>query len=198
MADDTTTQQTVSDVPPTGAVVRPKRVSATLWDMVRSLGVLVVVIAITLLFVPQLLHPNKSQRFQSVTYADYTQGFKRVTGMDAVVPTGLAAGWYANSGALTHAGTSANLRIGWVTPAKNYLALDESNKSARLFISEVLGSRGLTVTGSERIAGATWSLRTSDQGEKSISRTVSGVTVVITGSGTSAEQSDLATALRTA
>ncbi|HEX3898274.1 MAG TPA: DUF4245 domain-containing protein [Mycobacteriales bacterium] len=194
MADDTTTE-----APPTGAVARPKRIPATLFDMVRSLGVMVVVIALTLIFVPGLLHPSKSQRFAAVGYSDYTEGFKQVTGIDALVPTGLAAGWYANSGALTHSGTDANLRIGWVTPAKNYLALDESNNSAKDFISDVLGSDGLKVTGYEQIAGATWTECASDQREKSIVRTFDdGVTVVITGSGTKTEQSDLATALRNA
>jgi hypothetical protein len=86
-----------------------------------------------------------------------------------------------------------------VTPAKNYLALDESNNSAKDFISDVLGSDGLKVTGYEQIAGATWTECASDQREKSIVRTFDdGVTVVITGSGTKTEQSDLATALRNA
>jgi hypothetical protein len=131
-----------------------------------------------------------------VTYSDYTEGFKQVTGIDALAPIGLASGWYANSGALTHEGTDANLRIGWVTPDKNYLALDESTKPAKVFISQVLGSAGLKVAGYEQIAGATWTQCTSDQREKSIARTFDdGVTVVITGSGTPAEQSALAAAL---
>jgi hypothetical protein len=193
MADDT-----AIEVPETGAVARPKRVSATLLDMVRSLGVLVVVVALTLIFVPGLLHPSKSQRFSAVGYSDFTEGFKQVTTIDALVPTGLASGWYANSGALTHSGDDANLRIGWVTPDKNYLALDESNEPAKEFISGVLGSGGLKVTGSLQIDGATWTRSTSDQGEASIAGTFNGVVVVITGSGTSAEQSQLAAALRMA
>jgi hypothetical protein len=171
-------------------------VSATLFDMVRSLGVLVVVVALTLVFVPGLLHPSKSQRFAAVGYSDYTEGFKQVSGLDALVPTGLPSGWYANSGALTHQATDAKLRIGWVTAAKHYLALDESNEPTGQFVATVLGSDGLKVVGTVQIDGANWSRRTSDQGEKSIVRTVNGVTVVITGSGTLAEQSTLAGALR--
>ncbi|HVW80715.1 MAG TPA: DUF4245 domain-containing protein [Mycobacteriales bacterium] len=180
------------------AVVGPKRITATLWDMVRSLGVMAVVVALTLVFVPGLLHPNKSQRFPAVSYSDYTIGFKQISGVPALVPSGLASGWYANSGALTHEAAVANLRIGWVTPAKHYLALDESNGPASQFISRVLGTDGLRVTGREPIGDATWTESTSDQGERSISRTVNGITVVITGSGTAAEQAALAGALRAA
>jgi hypothetical protein len=177
-------------------VVRPKRVSATVFDMVRSLGVLAVVVALTLIFVPGLLHPSKSQRYQPVSYSDYTEGFQQVTGLRALVPTGLAKPWYANGGTLVHAGKDAHLHIGWVTPTNEYAALEESNTTSRPFIEAVLGEQGLTVTGTQQIDGATWDRRVSARGENSLSHKVGGITVVITGSATPAQEAELAASLR--
>ena len=178
--------------------VRPKRVSATLFDMVRSLGVLVVIVGITLLFVPGLLHPNKSQRFQAVGYSDDVAGFKQVSGVNALVPTALPKPWYANSADLKYSGVHAHLHIGWVSPTNDYAALEESNNDASVFIRAILGERGLKVTGHESINGASWMRSISDSGENSLVRTTSdGITVVITGSASTAQQEQLAAALRT-
>ncbi|HWA66743.1 MAG TPA: DUF4245 domain-containing protein [Mycobacteriales bacterium] len=169
--------------------------SATLWDMVRSLGVMAVVVALTLIFVPGLLHPSKSQRFAAVSYSDYTAGFKQVTGIDALVPTGLGPKWYANSANLKYAGKHAHLHIGWVTPTKDYAALEESNSPANAFIESVLGSRGLTVTSKHYMNGVAWDRRVSANGERSLTCTVGKVTVVITGSASETQDDILAAAL---
>lgn len=176
-------------------VVKPKRVAATVFDMVRSLGLLAVIVALTLIFVPGLLHPSKSQRFQAVTYSDYVHGFRQVTGTDALVPTGLASGWYANSARLTDSAKHAHLYIGWVTPDSKYLALDESNGSAPALVATVLGAKVVKTDGQVQIGGATWQRYAGTGGDNAIARTIGGVTVVITGSGSSTQQSELAEAL---
>lgn len=112
-----------------GDVVRPKRVTGTVLDMVRSLGLLIVIVGVTLLFVPGLLHPSKSQKVQPYDYRDYVTGFHQVTHQTAYTPRGLPSGWYANSANLTHHGSAATLYIGWVTPDNKYAALYESDTS---------------------------------------------------------------------
>lgn len=191
MADDS-----APEVPPTGEVVKPKRAAATVLDMVRSLGVMVIVIALTLIFVPGLLHPSKSQRVQSFDYSDDVTGFKQVTGLVALVPDGLPAQWYANSGSLLYAGRHAHLHIGWVSPTNDYAALEESNNTAQPFIEAVLGSSGVHVTSYVRIAGQTWARSVSAKGEKSlVFTTPDGITVVITGSASPSQQAQLAASL---
>jgi hypothetical protein len=190
VADDT-----VGNVPPGEQVVRPKRVAATVWDMVRSLGVMAVVVALTLVFVPGLLHPNKSQRFPAVTYSDDTEGFHQVTGQRALVPTGLAKLWYANSASLSHSGAHAHLHIGWVTPTNAYAALEESNDRSAPFIVAILGQRGATVAGTQDVNGVAWDRRVSARGENSLTRKIGAITVVITGSATTAQQEALAGSL---
>jgi hypothetical protein len=152
-------------------IERPKRVSGTVMDMVRSLGLMLVIVAVTLVFVPGLLHPSKSQRVQSFQYGDYVQGFHQVTGLNAVVPVGLASGWYANSATLTHRHGNATLYIGWVTPTKEYAALYESDQPS--------------------IA-----LPTVKRGDRTVRRTIGKLTVVITGSASETELIRLADSLR--
>jgi Protein of unknown function (DUF4245) len=193
--DSVVDDRATTDVPVVGQVVKPKRAAATLLDMVRSLGVLVIVVAVTLIFVPELLHPNKSERFQAADYSDYVAGFQQVTGLSALVPTGLAKPWYANAGSLKYSGKTAHLHIGWVTPNKEYAALEESNGPASSFVTAVIGAPGLKVTGTQLINGSVWSRSVSAQGEGSLTRTTNGITVVITGSASLAQQEQLAASL---
>lgn len=153
-----------------GDIAGPKRASATLLDMVRSLGLMAVIVAVTLIFVPGLLHPSKSQRVQAVSYSDDVRGFQQVTGLVPLTPTGLASGWYANSKKLTYKGATATLYIGWVSPTKKYAALYESNKP-------------------EIKIGA------SRAGDRSVRRTVGKITIFITGSASQEELAELADSL---
>jgi hypothetical protein len=150
-------------------VARPKRASATVLDMVRSLGLMLVIVAATLIFVPGLLHPSKSQRVQPIVYVDYVRGFHQVTGLDALTPTGLQD-WRANSARLTHKGSTATLYIGWVSPTNKYAALYESNTPH----IEVDASR---------------------PGDRTVRRTVGKLTIVVTGSASRSELTQFADSL---
>jgi hypothetical protein len=178
--------------------VRGKSALQTVLDMVRSLGLIAVIVAITLIFVPNLVHPGKSSKLASANYSDDTVGFRQVTHHDALAPVGLPKGWYANGATFANSGTkTAHLHIGWVTPNKKYAGLDESNATAPAFIVTVLGKAGAHVTGQVAIAGASWAERTSGRGERSLTTTTpDGITIVITGSASAVQQQQLAAALQ--
>ena len=111
--------------------------------------------AVTLIFVPGLLHPNKSQRFQAVAYADYVAGFRQVTGLAALVPAGLPNGWYANSADLTAPGRPPTCTSAGSAPTNQYAALEESIDDAqRRSLQAMLGAPGLRVCSSHR--GLPW------------------------------------------
>jgi hypothetical protein len=180
---------------PTKVARPPKRGRETAWDMVRSLGVVAVIAAVTLIFVPGLFHPSKADRFPAVDYSDYVSGFHQVTNRLALVPASLPIGWKANAGQLTGPAGLEHLHVGWATPESKYAGLEESVGPMAGFVPTVLGVRGNRVTGSVSIAGQTWQTRTSSRGEYSLSRTVNGIAVVITGSATDARLATLAAAL---
>jgi hypothetical protein len=179
----------------TTEVAKPKRGRQTAADMARSLGLIGVVVAITLIFVPGLLHPSKSQRFQAVDYSDYVSGFHQVTGETALTPSSLPSGWKANAGALKGPAAVEHLHIGWATPGAKYAGLEESVENVAAFVPTILGTRGATVTGRVPIDGAIWQTRTSSRGEYSVSRTIRGIAVIITGSATDAQLQALAASL---
>jgi hypothetical protein len=160
-------------VQPDGAaeIARPRRLAGTALDMVRSLGLLAVIVAVTLIFVPGLLHPSRSQRVQPASYSDDAAGFRQVTGLTALTPIGLGSGWYANSARLSHKGTTATLYIGWVSPTKKYAALYETNSHSPSFPAP-------------------------SKGDRSLRRTVGKLAVFITGSASKQELAELADSLR--
>jgi hypothetical protein len=180
----------------TTEVERPQRGRQSLADMVRSLGLVAVIIAVTLVFVPGLIHPNKSLRLAPIDYSDYVSGFHQLSGKEALQPTSLPTGWAANAGALNGDKSTAHLHIGWATPGAKYAGLEESVESPAQFVLTVLGPRGAAVTGSVPINGESWQTRTSSRGEYSLSRAIAGVTVVITGSASHAQLQLLAGSLR--
>jgi hypothetical protein len=164
--------------------------------MVRSLGLIAVIVAVSLIFVPGLLHPSKSQRFPAADVSDYLTGFRQISGRAALAPRPVPKGWYANGGALNGTKASAHLHIGWVAPGAKYAGLEESVQRPAVFVPAVLGRRGATVTGSEAINGTSWQTSTSSRGEHSLTATISGLTVVITGNATDAQLQQLAGSLR--
>jgi hypothetical protein len=139
--------------------------------MVRSLGLMALIVGATLVFVPGLFHPSKSQRAQPYDYRDVVAGFRQVTGLRAFVPQDLPDGWYANSARLAHRGGAATLYIGWVSPTKKYAALYESNRAA--------------------VAVAA-----PQPGDHTLRRTLGKVSVVVTGTASASELNQLVASLR--
>jgi Protein of unknown function (DUF4245) len=177
-------------------VVVKKRGSETAWDMVRSLGLVGLVIALTLIFVPALTHPSGKDEIPPVNYADYLSGFHQLTGK--VVPTPNPAripGWRANAGTLTGPVAVEHVHVGFAVPGSKYAGLEEGVGSPALFINKILGAGGAAAQGTVMIAGRPWQVRLSDRGEYALSRTIHGVTVVVTGSATVDQQQALAGAL---
>jgi hypothetical protein len=164
--------------------------------MVRSLGLIAVIVAVSLIFVPGLLHPSKSQRFPAAPFSDYVTGFHEITGKTALAPKPVPKGWYANAGAISGSKATAHLHIGWVTPGAKYAGLEESVQRPSVFVPAVLGRGGGVATGSVAINGRTWQTSTSARGEHSLSTTIGGITVVITGNATDGQLQQLAGSLR--
>lgn len=176
--------------------VPPKPVRQVILDMVRSLGVVAVIVAVTLIFVPNLIHPGKSSRVQPVDYSEDALGFRQVTGIAPYAPDGLPSGWYPNAATFSRQHTVVHLHIGWVTPDQKYAGLEETNGPAPAFLSRILGKRGAAVTGHVVVNGRSWATRTSADGERSLTASLGRVTVVITGSASAAQEQQLAAALR--
>jgi Protein of unknown function (DUF4245) len=181
--------------PPT-QIIKPKRGSETLLDMARSLGLVAAIVAVTLLFVPGLIHPSKSDQFPAVDYSDYISGFHQVTGLAALAPAPLPAGWKANAANLTGPARVEHLHIGFAVPGQSYAGLEESVAPPVSFARTVLGASGAIPIDHITLNGARWAVSNSSGGEYSLRRTVGRLTVIVTGSATATELNSLASSLR--
>lgn len=121
---------------------------------------------------------------------------------DLLVPPASGAGalgddWRATSTRIEAGASSADpfaFRIGYVTPDGEFAMFLESNDAPAAVLASVGPTRG---SGSETIEAQTWaSTETSARGETVLTRTVGDVTLVVTGSATLSELSELAASLR--
>jgi len=167
-------------------------------DMVRSLGLMAVIVA-ALLFIGAryLILPGSAERPPAADYSGVVQVFPREAGAPVLAPTALPADWRANAARLTAPATGVTqLHIGWAVPGGRYAGLDEATGASTALIAAVLGAAGNTVRGTTTIGAAVWQQRTSSLGERAYSRQVGSVTVVVTGNATDAQLRLLAGSLR--
>lgn len=183
----------IGDHQPAVTVAKPGARQTGL-DMVRSLGLIAVIVAISLVFTGYLLHPGKKDLYPAQGYSDYVSGFRQLTGTPALAPSPLPSGWKSNGGSLSRA-PATHLHIGFVTPGSHYAGLEETDGPGAAFVTQVLGRRGATSAGSAVIDGVTWQRRVASDGDRSLLRTVGKVTVIVTGSATPEQLVALAASL---
>jgi Protein of unknown function (DUF4245) len=152
-------------------------------DMVRSLGLMAVIVA-AMLFIGAryLIMPGSAERPPPADYSSVVQDFPRAAGAAVLAPTSLPSSWRANAARLTTGSAGVTqLHIGWALPGSRYAGLDEATGSPATLLSAVLGTPRLTVRGTTSIAGAVWQQRVSARGERAYTRQDGRVTVVVTG-----------------
>jgi hypothetical protein len=163
-------------------VVKPRRGRETAFDMIRSFGLMIIVVGVTLLFVPSLLHPSAKDKFPAFDASDLVAGFHDVTGRAALVPAPLPAGFTPTSGSLTGPAATERMHIGYAAPGQSFAGLDEGVGPTSGLVATVLGAAGTTVRGTVPVAGVAWQRRTSTRGEVALVHRSGGITAVVTGS----------------
>jgi hypothetical protein len=119
----------------------------------------------------------------------------------AVAPAGLPASWQPVSSGVTLGGAdgpgTVTWHLGYLSPDGSLASVEQSNEPAAGFLRRMTNDG--TPLAPVRLAGASWNRSaTPDRGQRSLYRTASGFTVVVTGNATWAELADLAAALRPA
>jgi hypothetical protein len=179
-------------------VAKPRRGRQTAFDMVRSVGLMVVVVGVTLLFVPSLLHPSAKDRFPAFDTSGLVAGFHDVAGAAALVPGTLPSGFRATSGSLTGPAATERMHIGYAAPGQSYAGLDETVGPTSGLVATVLGAAGTPVKGTVAVNGVAWQRRTSSLGELALVHRSGRIAVVVTGSASEPVLVALAASLRPA
>jgi hypothetical protein len=169
----------------------------TLADMARSLGVVLVVVAIVFFL-------TMRTRGQSIRVVDvsgtYDQARIGAQPFTLVRPVGLDAHWRATSvyydpPERTGVAGVTLWHVGYVTPSDQYAAMEQTNGVA----SAALVAAGVTApaaAGSAGVAGVPWQRYLGDQGRRrALVRTVGTVTVIVDGTAGWPELEQLAGSL---
>ena len=180
-----------------GDVVRKRRAKFALADMVRSLGLLVVVTAVLFAIGParSLIWPSSSDRYPRVDYSGYVRGFSDDARTAAIVPVALPASWRANAGDLHTTPSATTLHVGWAVPGELFAGLDEGVGDPPAVFRNAVGRDSLDTMSTTTIGGRPWSVGESPRHETVFVGHFGRVLVVITGNAADAQLRLLAAAL---
>jgi len=179
------------------------RRNKTIRDMTLSMGVIVVAVLLLVGFDGGFsVSPGKPSG-GTAPRANVLGGFagsNDQTGFTALRPVGLPASWQGSSFSFTAApGTPQAppaVRGGWQTPSGSYLTLIESSGAFATVLKVELGQTYGSAGGSVTVGAATWAISPGVRTEVAWSRTVDGLTLLITGSAPESEFKILAAALK--
>jgi hypothetical protein len=175
---------------------RRRRGFETLGDMARSMGVVLVVVAVVVLITIR----TRGQGIRVVDYRPDLAQAKIGAPFVLVAPEGLGARWrptsdYFDPPARTGVAGVTLWHIGFVTPAGQYAGMEQTNGEVHDAVAAAIDSP--EQSGSSSVTGTTWQRWTQPDGKRrAITHTVGTVSVVVDGTAGWAELEQLAAALR--
>ncbi|MFD9456056.1 DUF4245 domain-containing protein [Streptomyces sp. NPDC059985] len=147
----------------------------TIWDMVRSLAVIGLVVAGIYIFVP---HDEDADPTRTVDYRVETITARRAAPYPVAAPVGLPEEWRATS--VTYERKNANAwHLGFLASGKEYVAVEQSTDVSPKYLSKV--TQGARAAGrTEQIGDRAWERW---EGEKydALVRQEQGYVTVVTG-----------------
>ncbi|MCJ1677901.1 DUF4245 domain-containing protein [Streptomyces sp. APSN-46.1] len=161
----------------------------TVWDMVRSLAVIGVVVAGIYLVIP---HDDDADPTRVVDYRVETITARRAAPYPLAAPVGLPKEWRATS--VTYERTKANSwHLGFLDPQKQYVAVEQSSDATPGYLGKV--TQQAKATGrTQQVAGVEWERW---EGEKydALVRRGDGYVTVVTGTASFDQLGEMAAAL---
>lgn len=184
----------VGEPAPSAAMQRAGRMTAA--NMLRSMLPLVVICLIVVGWTALRQAPD--ERVQTVDPSSTVQLAAARASYPVQAPIGLPSGFRVTS-ARTDAGNASKgapvtLEIGYLTPKNEYAGFAESDDPRATAVRSVLD--GAQAKGTVDIGGAAWNRSRTSRGETALTRAVGKVTLVVTGSASDAELTEVATAVR--
>jgi hypothetical protein len=165
--------------PPAG---KRKRGRESVGDMVRSLGLILVIVVVVWFFAQP--SPGDSKAVRPVDTTEQFQDFTRLV-PGAPLPRILPAGDVPTVAAIE----GGVLRIGFNTTGRQYAEVIEGTGPAEPFLVD-RSDKG-AVVGTVQVAGRPWQLRRSAAGRESLTRAFDQVAVVVGGPRASASLPEL-------
>ncbi|OAL15886.1 hypothetical protein A4V12_06900 [Streptomyces noursei] len=164
----------------------------TVRGMFQSMAVICAAAGVIYLFIP---HDEKADPIKAVDYRVELVTAQRAAPYPVLAPEGLADDWKPTSVAYDREEGDA-WHLGFLTPDRQYVAVEQSTAASRKYISEV--THEARDTGRTRqVAGRAWQLWEGPKYDALVLRD-KGVTTVVTGTATEEQLARMAEALRPA
>ncbi|WP_127358439.1 DUF4245 domain-containing protein [Actinacidiphila soli] len=166
------------------------RGNQTVRDLVLSMAVIGVVVAVIYIFIPH----SEGDPVKSVSYTVELGQARRDAPFAVAAPVGLDKQWRATSVMYDASDTKAVAwHLGFVDPENEYAAVEQSNANAVAFIKEKTYSA--VRSGSRTVDGFTWARYKGDKYDALV-REEGGVTTMVTGTASFDQLAKLAAALQ--
>ncbi|MEU3774815.1 DUF4245 domain-containing protein [Streptomyces sp. NPDC032472] len=161
----------------------------TVWDMVRSLAVIGVVVAGIYIFVP---HDEKADPTHVVDYRVETLTARRAAPYPVAAPAGLDAQWRATSVTFDRKAAHA-WHLGFLDPEGQYVAVEQSSDVSPKYLEKVT-QRAKATGQTQQVGDASWERW---EGEKydALVRQEQGHVTVVTGTAPFEDLGTMAAAL---
>ena len=141
----------------------------TVGDMVRSMGLVLVVVAVMILLTFRL---SPRDPVQTVELGPAVAEARQTAPYGVLVPRGLGEDWLPVSASTRVDAGATTWRIGWITPAEDFAAVGQSDRPAADFVDAF--AAGGPAAGEALIDGQRWARLGDPQAEeRSLVRTAS-------------------------
>jgi hypothetical protein len=146
-------------------------------DMVLSLAILIVPIALLLIFYRVVLSGDAPV---SIDPSPTIQEAQQAKAFPVAVPTGLGDDWHASSATYAKQAGGSTLRIGYVDPDKDPILLIESSVPSSALLPAELTPKARPLT-NFRAANGVWQLYDGRPGEQALVLADQSRTIIVTG-----------------
>ncbi|MFF2195088.1 DUF4245 domain-containing protein [Streptomyces sp. NPDC058157] len=161
----------------------------TVWDMVRSLAVIGVVVAGIYMFIP---HDDKADPTRTVDYRVETLTARRAAPYPVAAPVGLPEQWRATS--VTFERKNANAwHLGFLDPQQQYVAIEQSTDASQKNLAK-LTQKAAPTGQSQQVGDRAWE-RWDGEKYDALVRQDQGYVTVVTGTGSFEQLGAMAAAL---
>jgi len=176
-------------------VAKTRRGFETVGDMVRSLGVVLAVVLVTVLITIR----THGQEVRVVNYTPTLTEARRVAPFAVLAPADLPADWRATSGdyspsQLTHKVGVVLWHVGYLAPDGKYVGFEQTNDALDQVVAAQLGPAH--EDGTSTVDGVNWARWSDNSGRRAIAVTQDKVSLVVHGTADWPELERFAATLR--
>jgi hypothetical protein len=159
---------------------RPQRKSfaqQSFGDMVRSVVFLLLIIAVIWALSTVISPDDEATPVRAVDYRGELADAREVASFPVVAPSGLGARWVPTSVDLQRRGRTVHWHLGFLTPAREYVGLEQGDLDVRGLTAKYVGD--LRPSGALTIGGQPWRLFRGETDTALLRREDGVVTIVV-------------------